>query len=241
MSPQANYLDQLSIPVPCSADWELMTGDGRARFCSHCAKNVYDLSAMTRREAEALIASKEGKLCGRVFRRPDGSVLTSDCHEGSRIRVRRLSKAAVAALSAMLAVNVAPAQTPSGDSALVQIQKAAEDLGVLTVVVKDITGAVIPDAEVEIVDELSKAARKFTSDQAGRIPPQTLNAGSYTISISAVGFRDPKKKIEIASGQGFTLDAVLELGEVNTGVIITAKPFHVLKAHSAPVKKKKEK
>ncbi len=61
-----------------------MTGDERARFCGSCHKNVYDISQMTRAQAQQLIQEKEGNVCVRLYRRPDGTVITSDCPVGKR-------------------------------------------------------------------------------------------------------------------------------------------------------------
>jgi hypothetical protein len=66
-----------------------MVGDDRVRFCEHCAKNVYNLSAMPRQEAEGLLFAKEGKVCVRLYKRADGTVLTNDCPVGVRRRRRR--------------------------------------------------------------------------------------------------------------------------------------------------------
>jgi hypothetical protein len=54
-----------------------MEGDGRVRFCRLCGLNVYDLSEMTRAEVEALSSKTEGRLCGRLTRRADAAVFTS--------------------------------------------------------------------------------------------------------------------------------------------------------------------
>jgi hypothetical protein len=83
-----SILDGIRIASPCQAGWDAMKGDERARFCSECGKNVYNLSAMTLREASALIAEREGQLCVRLHRRADGTTLTADCPVGSR-SVRR--------------------------------------------------------------------------------------------------------------------------------------------------------
>lgn len=72
-------LDNLEIAQACPASWDEMQGNDKARFCPLCAKNVYDFAAMTRAESEALIREKEGQMCARLFRREDGSVMTSDC------------------------------------------------------------------------------------------------------------------------------------------------------------------
>jgi hypothetical protein len=69
-----------------------MTGNDRSRFCGQCQKNVYNFSAMTRAEVEALIREKDGRLCGRFYRRPDGRILTADCPVGIQRRRHRLAR-----------------------------------------------------------------------------------------------------------------------------------------------------
>jgi hypothetical protein len=58
-------LDNIRIASPCAADWNAMTGDERVRHCGACKKDVFNLSALTRDEAELLIREKHGDLCGR--------------------------------------------------------------------------------------------------------------------------------------------------------------------------------
>jgi len=74
-----NPLARVRVASPCKADWDEMIGTDRVRFCGQCSLNVYNLSAMTRDEAESVIAANEGKLCVRFYRRKDGSILTQDC------------------------------------------------------------------------------------------------------------------------------------------------------------------
>lgn len=75
-------LDAVRVAAPCHADWDRMTGDDRARFCGSCEKHVYNLSGMTRAEAEELIRSHEGKLCVRFSRRADGTIISDNCPVG---------------------------------------------------------------------------------------------------------------------------------------------------------------
>ena len=94
-------LDNIRVATPCSADWAQMTGSERIRACGDCKKNVYNLSDMTRDEAQALIIEKEGKLCVRYFQRKDGTILLKDCVIGvKRKRRRRLFAVGAAALLA---------------------------------------------------------------------------------------------------------------------------------------------
>src|SRR5690242_16906019 len=60
-------LENIRVASPCKEDWNAMQGDDRARHCLRCDQNVYNLSDMTREEAEALILAKEGKLCVRYY------------------------------------------------------------------------------------------------------------------------------------------------------------------------------
>jgi hypothetical protein len=88
-------LDQLQIASPCPASWEEMQGDNRARFCTLCDKHVYNFAAMTAEEGLALVKEKEGNLCGRLYRRRDGTVLTADCPVGWAAHLRRLRRRCV--------------------------------------------------------------------------------------------------------------------------------------------------
>jgi len=83
-------LDSLRIAAPCSARWEDMVGDDRSRHCGHCDQHVFNLSAMTREEAELTMLEKTGDVCVRLFQRADGTVLTTDCPVGARRRRLRL-------------------------------------------------------------------------------------------------------------------------------------------------------
>jgi hypothetical protein len=115
-------LEDVRIASPCSASWEDMTGDARVRFCGKCAKNVYNLSEMTRDEGEALLAKNEGEMCVRLYKRKDGTVITTDCPVGvKKKRVGRavaLAAAAFGAAGALAGVSAMRSQTTAMGSAL---------------------------------------------------------------------------------------------------------------------------
>ena len=89
-------LNNLKVASPCSQDWEQMIGTERKRYCGECKLNVYNLSGMSRDEAENLIMNSEGRLCVRFFKREDGTVLTQDCPVGWQAVKKRVSKTAAA-------------------------------------------------------------------------------------------------------------------------------------------------
>ena len=102
MAKFTNPLDGVRVAAPCPADWNRMVGDERMRYCGQCNLHVYNLSGMTRKEAESLIANAEGRLCLRFYRRADGTVLTRNCPVGLRALKRRVTRVASAMLSAVL-------------------------------------------------------------------------------------------------------------------------------------------
>src|SRR5215470_16980060 len=96
-----NPLDNIRVASPCPANWDEMLGTDRKRYCGECKLNVYNLSDMTRAEAERLLTESEGRLCVRYYRRADGTVLTRDCPVGWRAVKARVSRVATAAFSIM--------------------------------------------------------------------------------------------------------------------------------------------
>jgi hypothetical protein len=94
-----NPLDKIKIASPCGANWKEMRGDNRRRYCTMCKLNVYNLSNMTREEAESFLINSEGRVCVRIYRRSDGSVITKDCPVGWQKLKRKVSRTATAVFS----------------------------------------------------------------------------------------------------------------------------------------------
>ena len=96
MNKFTNPLNNIKIASPCQADWNAMIGNERQRFCGECKLNVYNLSGMSKTEAENLLLNAEGRLCVRFYKRADGTVLTQDCPVGWQAVKQRISKTAAA-------------------------------------------------------------------------------------------------------------------------------------------------
>lgn len=104
LHPHTIALHRIDIATPCTASWDKMAGNERVRHCGHCNKNVSNLSAMPEAEAAALLADDHSdNLCVRFYRRPNGTVMTSDCgakaRAGTRQAWRKLPGMALLALS----------------------------------------------------------------------------------------------------------------------------------------------
>ena len=129
MSHRLPVLDAVRIATPCSESWDRMIGDERVRNCASCKLDVYNLSAMTRAEAEGLLAARTGRMCARYYRRADGTILTADCPVGVRRRRRQvLAIAAVGGAASLAAlVGVARSLQPAApDAPRVRLESIAE-------------------------------------------------------------------------------------------------------------------
>ena len=94
-------LDRVRIASPCPVKWEQMEGDDRQRYCHQCKLNVYNFAELPESDAERLIRETEGRLCGLLYRRADGTIITKDCPVGLaaiRRRMRRIVARVAAAL-----------------------------------------------------------------------------------------------------------------------------------------------
>lgn len=63
-----------TLKYRCSADWEKMPGDDQRRFCAGCQRFVYNVSAMSRAQREALASPGNMHECVFYAQRRDGEV-----------------------------------------------------------------------------------------------------------------------------------------------------------------------
>jgi hypothetical protein len=107
--------NEIPIASPCGQDWRSMKPGQKGRYCDACKKTVHDLSAMTRREARALLAAPptEG-LCVRYLYDAHGDIAFRDTvPAGSLVRAKRaLAAAAALALPMSLAACMGAAVPP---------------------------------------------------------------------------------------------------------------------------------
>jgi len=106
---------RIDIAAPCTETWESMKGDARVRHCASCKLNVFNTTELTEKELLALISSANGgRVCGRVFRRADGTVLTKDCPTGvARLRRRVLMAVSLAASFVLVLFGYGATNAPS--------------------------------------------------------------------------------------------------------------------------------
>ncbi|MBA3993799.1 MAG: hypothetical protein C0469_09755 [Cyanobacteria bacterium DS2.3.42] len=91
-------VQKLYIAAPCDVGWDTMEGDERTRFCGQCKLNVYNIAEMSTKEAATLIRGNEGRLCLRLYKRKDGTIITDNCPVGLRKIRDRMKRCAAAVI-----------------------------------------------------------------------------------------------------------------------------------------------
>jgi hypothetical protein len=236
MKPQKFDINNLRVATSCPASWENMTGDERKRFCASCSLHVYNISEMTAPEVSVLIGASGGRLCGRLYRRTDGTVITKDCPTGIRALRKRTARFAGAVFSAILGLfsfSFAQNEKPVGadgkeiSGPVLKNERTPILAGkrILMGKIVDYQSKIAPDVEIVIYPKGSdpndfKNAVKTVSGPDGKYVFDGLTAGSYFLDASSPGYaRSETVEVNIEDGVQITLDIRLNLPEPLTGII----------------------
>jgi Carboxypeptidase regulatory-like domain len=84
--------------------------------------------------------------------------------------------------------------------------------------VTDASGSVLQGAEVT----LEPRSTVLASDVQGEFFINDLEPGSYTVTVSYVGFKAVTKTVEVVAGQVANVDTKLDVQEQNERVLVTA-------------------
>ncbi|HEY6233422.1 MAG TPA: carboxypeptidase-like regulatory domain-containing protein [Pyrinomonadaceae bacterium] len=224
-------IDRLRIATPCPISWEQMRGSDQVRFCDHCRLNVYNISALSKLEAQTLITSTEGRICARLYRRADGTILTKDCPVGLRALRLRVSKRVAATFAAIVSVAGAvwsqqSASKPAKTDCIPQTKTTrstvpANQNNALAGTVVDPAGAGVPSARITITNTDTQETRTILTNDAGKFEFSPIAAGTYSIKIEANGFITYQlTSLDVKSNQMVHVDTILELKtEYLTGVV----------------------
>jgi hypothetical protein len=99
---------------------------------------------------------------------------------------------------------------------------AQETTGGLQGVVKDPSGAVVPNAKVTVTAPDLVGSKEIITDAAGYYRFTNLPPGSYTITVTAAGFSTNKHEFVLEVGHLPTIDISLEVGSSSTVVEVTS-------------------
>lgn len=226
---KSDQLNHLRIASPCPANWENMKGDDRVRFCEFCNLNVYNIAELTRSEAASLVANAEGRICARLYRRNDGTVITRDCPVGWRAIRRRVATAAGAVFAMLLSLSsIVLGQNPSGqdkssDKPGVTISRtrteSGTEKGIISGTIRDRNGAVIVRASISIVDQVTRRFINSESNDEGQFRISGLLPATYEIVVESPGFNRHTVK-DLALGGRETIKVEVVLGESSPHVVV---------------------
>ena len=188
-----SFLDSIDVKSPCSESWNEMRGNEQIRFCSHCAKDVHDLSQMTRKRARKIVAESNGNICVRYVRRPDGRIQTV---KNTLHQITRHAGIAAGVLGTSLAASTAAytqgdvRANPNENVVAVSVESRKNDTpnGTISGTITDPNGAVIPFALVTLMNEQTAFYQSVNSNQDGVYEFKDAPIGEYKLKVDAGGF-----------------------------------------------------
>ncbi len=97
-------------------------------------------------------------------------------------------------------------------------QTLAQGKGAISGLVTDDSGAVLKGAQIT----LEAPVFNTVSDEQGRFYINDVSSGSYTLTISYVGFAKFQQSVNLTAGQVANIDAKLKLESQNESILVTA-------------------
>jgi len=214
-------LGGLRIAAPCTASWEGMAGDERVRHCSLCSLNVYNFAEMTAEEVRDLLVRTEGRVCARLYRRADGTVLTRDCPTGIRAFRRRASRAAAALVAALLTLpGLAFGGTTCktrGAKVKLTVERVAAGQGAVFTGIVRYDRAALPGVTVVVREEATRREFAKVTDANGAFTIAALQDGVYRIQFMLSGFLTATTEhLEIEAGEVIRANVDMRLNTKET-------------------------
>jgi len=221
-----SFLDSIAVKTPCLQSWNEMRGSDQIRFCDHCAKDVHNLSEMTRKQARKIVAQSNGGICVRYIRRPDGRIQTI---KNTLHQITRQTGIAAGILGTSLSVstlayaqgNINPNQTENTPIAETVNQKSDVPNGTISGTISDPNGAVIQFALVTIFNEQTNFHQTANTNQEGFYEFKDVPSGTYKLKVDAGGFESKEMaQVSISEGREETQNAQLAIQTVQAEVVV---------------------
>ncbi len=95
--------------------------------------------------------------------------------------------------------------------------------GALTGVVTDVTGAVLPGADVGIRDHNKGTTQSTRTDRQGEYEFFFLSPSRYTLTVAHAAFRTESRDVNVLLGPPVSVNLVLEVANTSTSVTVTAE------------------
>jgi ankyrin repeat protein len=215
-----NFLDLIDVPNPCEKSWDEMLGDDKSRHCLHCDKDIHNLSELSSKEAEKLLFKSKGRVCVRMTRDTQGKIVTND---DKFYQIKRQAKFATSVLSITLALTSVAFTKTANTENKGNNQTISQSQKLLTLTIADENGAIIPNAQIKIINLENKQEQTAISDENGEAKFIINKLGKYEIIVSnAKGFKELRRVVDF-NKENVKINLKLEVDKENlVGTIVTA-------------------
>lgn len=220
--PKNSFEEAIRVKSPCSEDWDEMAGNDRVRFCSHCAKDVHDVSKATRRDAMRLVRRSEGGVCVRYEIHPVKRTPVFAPRIGKLVRQSGIAAGVITASIAM--ADAAYAQGDMRPFETVRAEQGDKKGGggaVISGYITDSAGAAIPFAVVSLSNIGTYEYRAVNANGEGFYEFKDLSPGTYSIKFEAGGFAAKQiDNVGLTEGGTVRRDSRMEVQQLEEAVEI---------------------
>jgi hypothetical protein len=201
---------KLSIPEPCSQNWNYMTSAEVGRHCDNCEKTVIDFSTFTDRELVEFFKKATGKICGRLNQyQVDRPMPVTEQSRHSHFHRAIFGTALVAGIAASAdgqihTQSVTPVQvpipsTPTGQVKMGEIKIPAKEQHTIHGVVRDSkTKQPLVSAEV-FVEKIDSVVYTDSNGVFTLSIPDSLIGKKIKVLFSASGYATVEREIKASN------------------------------------------
>jgi hypothetical protein len=236
-----SLLDKIEVKTPCSENWDEMRGNDKTRFCSHCAFEVNNLSAMTHKEALKIVRRSDGRICVRYVKNPETN---APVFRGKLYQIGRRTGIAASVLGASLSLSsmtyaqggiditnivktdTEVSQSKKSDKDKMESETESETTSVSGTIV-DSQGAVVPNISVTLTNKETGESRVVTSSNEGFYEFKNAAPGIYTLKTADnYGFKAHSIENVNINGSDVKQDISLDVSQVvmTMGDMIMVEP-----------------
>lgn len=123
---------KITIPEPCTENWDKMTPDENGRFCMTCAKTVIDFTSMLPEEIQDyIIKNKNNKICGK-FKKSQLDSIIIQIPSGVLYTQTQYHKMFLLALFIAMGTTLFSCQNKDGNKQKIDKIEVIEDSSVVT-------------------------------------------------------------------------------------------------------------
>jgi Carboxypeptidase regulatory-like domain len=103
------------------------------------------------------------------------------------------------------------------------LRMPAQVNGSIAGVVKDSSGAAVPEAKIRVIEVTTQTERRAASDREGRYAAPDLSPGHYSLEVSHEGFEASRVDgLELTPGRALRADLELKVGPASETLVVTA-------------------